>query len=283
MLQDGWCHQKMPSKHVNLSRDALLRIYKSFVRPHLDYGDIIYDKSNNESFKNKTENIQYKACIAITGAIQGTSREHLYHELSLESLGDRRWCRKLIFFNKIANGLVPKYLTNYLNLNDNQAYKTRASEYNNIKRFGTRTENVKQLFFPFCVNEWYKLDISLGKAKNVKRFKSMLKDLFNLKQKSLFAIHDPAGVKLLSRLRLKFSNLNEHKFRHNFKDALSPMCDCGSENETTDHFFLRCHFFAITRQNVFFIQLLLSKISSALKDHCLTTNLIFTFIIIIFF
>ena len=82
---------------VNLPRDALLRIYKSFIRPHLDCGDIIYDKPNNESFKNKIENIQYKACIAITGAIQGTSREHLYHELGLESLADERLCRKLIY------------------------------------------------------------------------------------------------------------------------------------------------------------------------------------------
>ena len=138
---------------VNLPRDALLRIYKSFIRPHLDYGDIIYDKPHNESFKNKIENIQYKACIAITGAIQGTSRERLYHELGLESLGDRRWCRKLIFFYKIVNGLAPKYLANYLNTNDNRVYKTRASEHNNIKRFGTRTENFKQSFFPFCVNE----------------------------------------------------------------------------------------------------------------------------------
>ena len=54
---------------VNILRDALLRIYKSFIRPHLDYGDIIYDKPNNESFKNKIENIQYKTCIAITGVI----------------------------------------------------------------------------------------------------------------------------------------------------------------------------------------------------------------------
>ena len=73
---------------VNLPRDTLLRIYKSFIRPHLDYGDIIYDKPRNESFKNKIENIQYKACIAITGASQGTSREHLYQELDWESLGD---------------------------------------------------------------------------------------------------------------------------------------------------------------------------------------------------
>ena len=53
-----------------------------------------------------------------------------------------------------------------------------------------------------------------------------------MKQKSLFAIHNPAGVKLLSRLRLKLSHLNEHKFRHNFKDVLTPLCDYGSETET---------------------------------------------------
>ena len=75
-------------------------------------------------------------------------------------------------------------------------------------------------------------------------------NILTLKQKSLFAIHDPPGVKLLSRLRLKFSHLNEHKFRHNFKDALSPICDCGSETETTDYFFLRCPLFAINRQNL---------------------------------
>ena len=86
---------------VNLPRDALLRIYKSFIRAHLDYGDIIYGKLHNESFKSKIENIQYKAYIAVTGAIQGTSLEHLYHELGLESLGDRRWCHNLTFFIKL--------------------------------------------------------------------------------------------------------------------------------------------------------------------------------------
>ena len=58
---------------VNIPRDTLLRIYKSFIRPHLDCGDIIYDIPHNESFKNKIENIQHKACIEITGAFQGTS------------------------------------------------------------------------------------------------------------------------------------------------------------------------------------------------------------------
>ena len=89
---------------MELSKDhlyLLLRIYKSFSRPYFDYGDIIYDKPNNESFKNKTENAQYKVCIEKTDAVQGASRERLYHELGLESLGDRRWCPKLTFFIKL--------------------------------------------------------------------------------------------------------------------------------------------------------------------------------------
>ena len=95
---------------INLPRNALLKIYKSFVRPHLDYGDILYDKPNNENFQNKLEKVQYRACLAITGAIQGTSRIKLYDELGLHSLIKRRWCNKLIFFYKIVNGLLPDYL-----------------------------------------------------------------------------------------------------------------------------------------------------------------------------
>ena len=38
---------------VDLPRDALLRIYKSFIRPHLDYEDIIYDKTHKNLLKTK--------------------------------------------------------------------------------------------------------------------------------------------------------------------------------------------------------------------------------------
>ena len=73
---------------------------------------------------------------------------------------------------------------------------------------------------------------------------------FSLQEKSLFSIHDPTGIKLLARLRLKFSHLNEHKFRHNFKDTVVPMCDSGTETETTEHLFLRCPFFVTERQKL---------------------------------
>ena len=95
---------------ISLPRNALLTIYKSFVRPHLDYGDILYDKPNSANFQNKLEKVQHRACLAITGAIQGTSRTKLYDELGLHSLIKRRWCNKLIFSYKIVNGVLPDYL-----------------------------------------------------------------------------------------------------------------------------------------------------------------------------
>ena len=60
---------------VGVPRKALLTIYKSYIRPHLDYGDILYDKPEDQNFRNKLEKVQYKACLAITDAIQGTSRQ----------------------------------------------------------------------------------------------------------------------------------------------------------------------------------------------------------------
>ena len=38
-----------------LLRLSLVTIYKAFIRPHLDYGDIIYDQAYKESFHQKLE------------------------------------------------------------------------------------------------------------------------------------------------------------------------------------------------------------------------------------
>ena len=78
-----------------LPRPALMTIYKAFVRPHLDYGDVIYDEAYNETFHQKLESIQYIACLARSGAIRRSSREKRYQELGLNSLQHRPWYRKL--------------------------------------------------------------------------------------------------------------------------------------------------------------------------------------------
>ena len=43
-----------------LPREALLTIYKSFIRPHFDYGDVIYDQSYNDLFHAKLDSYNIK-------------------------------------------------------------------------------------------------------------------------------------------------------------------------------------------------------------------------------
>ena len=92
-----------PSRKLRnlLPRSALITICKAFVRPYLDYGDVIYDETYNASFHHKLELFQYNACLEVTGAIRGTSKEQLYQKLGLESLQLRRWFRKLCFSTKL--------------------------------------------------------------------------------------------------------------------------------------------------------------------------------------
>ena len=45
------------------------------------------------------------------------------------------------------NGFAPKYLANYLNINDNWVHKTTASEHNNIKRLEQELKILSNHFF----------------------------------------------------------------------------------------------------------------------------------------
>ena len=74
----------LQKSHNVLPRSALITIYKVFVRPYLDYVDILYDQSYNMSFHHKLESIRYNVYLAITGAIRGTSKEKLYQELRFD-------------------------------------------------------------------------------------------------------------------------------------------------------------------------------------------------------
>ena len=97
-----------------LPRTALITLYKAFVRPHLDYGDVIYDQAHNASFHQKLESLHNNACLAITGAICGSSREKIYQQLGFESLQQRRWYRKLCSFYKVFKNESPFYLFNII-------------------------------------------------------------------------------------------------------------------------------------------------------------------------
>ena len=218
-----------------LPRFSLLTIYKSFVRPHVDYGDVIYDQPNNQSFVDKIESVQYDAALAITGAIRGTSRIKLYKELGLESLKDRRWMHRLCFFQKIFFTRSPSYLFNCL------PSQTISRRYPNcFTSYRCRTVSFQNTFFPNSVSHWNQLPADIRNSASHSIFRNALFKLVKPLENSVYNTHDALGIKLITRLRLDFSHLREHKFRHNFRDTLNPMCACSLEPENTLHFLLHC-------------------------------------------
>ena len=95
-----------------LPRNAFLTIYKSFIRPHLDYGGILHHPPNDQSMNSKLESVQYSAALTTTEIIKGTSRSKLYKELGLESLRSRSTFRHPCSFHKIVSTGLPTYLFN---------------------------------------------------------------------------------------------------------------------------------------------------------------------------
>ena len=63
---------------------SLVTMYKAFVTPHLDHGDIIFDQTFNDSFHRKMESIQYEIALAITRTIRATLKEKFYQQLRFE-------------------------------------------------------------------------------------------------------------------------------------------------------------------------------------------------------
>ena len=167
--------------------ESLITIYKSFVRPHIDYGDIIYDQPNNDSFYNMIERVQHNAALSITGAIKRTSQLKIYKELGLESLKFRRWFRCLCFFYKLRSTQTLKYLYNLIPLG-NCVYNIRSQDQ--LNTYYCRTDLFKYSFFPYTIVEWNKLDVTLRNAKSLLIFKNSLLKIGRPIQNSIFKIYN---------------------------------------------------------------------------------------------
>ena len=130
----------------SLPRKSLITICKALLRPLLDYGDIIYDQPHNESVCEKLESVQYKAALAITGAMQEISREKIYQELGLESLRARRWYKCLSCMFKIVKEEGPNCLINLIP----KIQQTTRKKKIRMPTFHCRTDCFKNSFQVLC-------------------------------------------------------------------------------------------------------------------------------------
>ena len=100
-----------------------------------------------------------------------------------------------------------------------------------------RTEFFKNTFLPYAINEWNKIDPEITRIDSYVGFRKKLLSFIKPTENKTFSIYYLLGIKLLDRLRVDFSHLNEHKFRHNFADTLKSLHSCSLEIESTTHFF----------------------------------------------
>ena len=157
-------------------------LYKLYVRPHLDYGDVIYhipakicEFSQNTFLPNlmeKIESVQYSAALAITGAWRGFSQQKLYAELGWESLSSRRWSRRLTLFYKIVNNLAPDYTMDPIPQLHQSRYSLRKQDV--VGQIMARTEKFKSSFYPHCLCEWNDIEPELRLAPSVAVFKKKI-------------------------------------------------------------------------------------------------------------
>ena len=253
------------SKYV--TRSVLDKVYKMYVRPHLDYCDIIYHNQHKDSMQ-LLESVQYQAALIVSGCWKGSSRAKLYADLGWESLSDRRHTRRLSMFYRIKNGLTPPYLAERVRVNP-----------------PISTNRYANSFFPYCQLNWENLDASIKDLPSLSQFKSALLKLFRPQPRSYFNVTDKTGIRRLSQLRIGLSDLRDHRNKHHFVNCPVPTCSCLQGPETTKHFLLECNRF-VPQRNV--LLTFLSSISPTIdtsisqslsdillygsKDHSFYTN-----------
>ena len=220
-----------------VSRDLRDQIYNLYIRPHLDYGDIIYHKHDPEVTHDMTkrlERIQYSAALAVSGAWRGTNIDRLYEELGWESITidgiDLPFLQATMNQSSVyLYQLVPPLRSVKYNLRGANVYESNVEGTN---RFASS-------YFQDCIKEWNQLHVSIRSSQTISEFERKLIHLVRPKRQSYFGVHDIEGIRYLTQLRVKFSDLREHRSRHNFR-CLSPLCTCGNGEENNEQFLLHC-------------------------------------------
>ena len=178
--------------------------------------------------------------------------------------------RQLCLFYNVFHNKVPKYIHSLI-----PSMKTSARQPNTFTSFYCKTKYFQSSFLPCVIKEWNKLDPDKRSCLFYDSiFRKALLNFIRPSENKIFNIHDQVGIKLLTRLRLGFSHLREHKLRHNFEDTLNPLCSCSIETETTWQFFLRCQFFNDIREILMNDLMFIDKYFPSLNQQKLISDLL---------
>jgi len=244
------------SYKYSLSRKALENMYKSFVLPHFDYADVIWDNCT-EGNCNRLEKLHLEAIRIILGTVKGTSHELLYSESGFCPLKERRRRHKLIYFHKMLNDRVPASVSNLtppLVSSTNPYHRRRPLE----RKVPTcKTELYKKSFVPSTAALWNDLPENIQSTTSLSLLKKFLsKDETIVPSYYYYGKRKPQLHHC--RLRLGMSDLKYDLYRRHLIE--DPVCACGHPAETSEHFLLHCPLYTNARTPT------LGKLDNELKD-----------------
>ena len=113
-----------------------------------------------------------------------------------------------------------------------------------------RTDRFSNSYFHNTLHEWNKLPTEIRASKTIAEFKRKLIALMRPVRNTIYGVSDLKGIRNITKLRVQFSDLNAHKFHHNF-ECLRPIYDCGAANEDNEHYLLHCPRFNQLREDLF--------------------------------
>ena len=218
-----------------LKRMHLQSIYFSFIRPIMEYADIVWDNIP-DYLTQSLENLNIEAARIVTGGTKLSSRQLLYEETGWETLKSRRSKHKLIKFHEMVHKHAPEYLCSLIppTLSETHQYNTRRTH--NIATINCRTSFYQNSFLPSTINLWNNIPVEIRNNSSRNNFKRYLNRDFNRVPK-YFNLGSRTLQIIMARLRLQCSLLKDHLFLKNVID--SRLCTCGSI-ENTDHYFFSC-------------------------------------------
>jgi hypothetical protein len=231
------------------TRRTLETCYLSFVRPIIEYADILYD-SCGITDSSRLESVQLEAARLVTGAKRGTSHSALYRELGWLTLKERRKIHKLVKIYKIVNRISPDYLCDIIqSFQSKDHHHTRFHAQGCLKIPFCRTAIHKNSPFISGLQLWNRLDVKVKGACSLIAFKHCLKSWFPSKPAPFYHISNRSLQVSFTQIRLGFSNLNDDlAIRNCIPD---PKCPCGYQRENANHFLLQCPLYSSSRTELY--------------------------------
>ena len=226
-----------------LDRRTLEIMYTAFVRPKMEYADIVWSNLSQQKC-HQLECLQKRAGRIVSGAIRGSSTAEIYQELGWDSLEERRNQHKLLFLHKIIHGNTPQYLSELLPSQVGEVSRYPLRNDNDYVTFQTRTGIFYRSFFPSTVREWNLLDPNIRNIEDYSEFKRQLL-LASPRPNPLYYNGNRRISIIHARIRMKCSLLNAHLAdRHIIADA---SCNCGHTREDSIHYFFVCNQYDLPR------------------------------------